>query len=202
MKCEIIQDLLPNYVDDLTSTESNMEIEAHIKNCTNCKDILEKMQAEVQMENIEQNKEEIQPFKKLNKKVRNAVLTTVGICALFVGSYFYFFGIGWSVSSEDMNILYSKTNDVIHLEFELTNGRVLNAWTNHKDSNEEIKFTECFPSKLDDRGEYPNQFSYGIHYRDSNGGIKNFTDEDYVILKFKDKTQLIYWQDIAKALGI
>ena len=30
MKCEIIRDLLPSYVDGLTSEESNREITAHV----------------------------------------------------------------------------------------------------------------------------------------------------------------------------
>ena len=30
MKCEIIQDLLPNYIDGLTSPVTNQEIENHL----------------------------------------------------------------------------------------------------------------------------------------------------------------------------
>ena len=33
MKCEIIRDLLPSYVDGLTSEESNREITAHVAEC-------------------------------------------------------------------------------------------------------------------------------------------------------------------------
>ena len=36
MKCEIIRDLLPLYIDGLTSKESNQEIEKHLKNCEEC----------------------------------------------------------------------------------------------------------------------------------------------------------------------
>lgn len=36
MKCEIIRDLLPSYIDELTSDESNKEIEKHIKTCNCC----------------------------------------------------------------------------------------------------------------------------------------------------------------------
>ncbi len=48
MKCEIIRDLLPSYVDGLTSEESNREITAHVAECAPCKEILEQMQEEVQ----------------------------------------------------------------------------------------------------------------------------------------------------------
>ena len=33
MKCEVVRDLLPLYIDKLTSEESNKEIEKHLKNC-------------------------------------------------------------------------------------------------------------------------------------------------------------------------
>ncbi|MFQ7549709.1 MAG: zf-HC2 domain-containing protein [Blautia marasmi] len=33
MKCEIIRDLLPSYVDGLTSRESDRAIEEHLKGC-------------------------------------------------------------------------------------------------------------------------------------------------------------------------
>lgn len=43
MKCEIIRDLLPSYVDKLTSNESNSEIEAHLNACSECEQIYENM---------------------------------------------------------------------------------------------------------------------------------------------------------------
>lgn len=202
MKCEIIKDLLPSYIDGLTSSASNHEIEEHLKNCPQCKEIFEQMKAEVKVENIEYNKEKIKPFKKLNRKVFQAVLITLAVCALTVGSYIYFFEIGWKVNSEDMNIEYAYKNGVILFEFELTNGRVLNSWSNVDKSNKIIKFTECFSSVLDNRGEHPNQFSYGVHYTDDKGNIKNFTDDDCVVLYFKDKTKTLYLKEITKELGI
>lgn len=43
INCDIIRDLLPSYVDELTSKESNAAIDEHIKNCPACKKILENM---------------------------------------------------------------------------------------------------------------------------------------------------------------
>jgi hypothetical protein len=202
MKCEIIKDLLPSYIDSLTSPESNLEIEEHLKNCSQCQKIFEQMKAEIRVENTEYNKEKIKPFKKLNRKVFKAVLITITVCALAVGSYVYLFGIGWKVNSEDMNIEYSYKNGVISFEFELTNGRVLNSWSNVGESDKIIKFTECFSSVLDDRGEQPNQFSYGIHCTNDNGTIREFADDDCIILHFKDKTKTLYLKEIAEELGI
>jgi len=42
--CKIIQDLLPLYVDELVSEESQREIEQHLETCENCLTILKRMQ--------------------------------------------------------------------------------------------------------------------------------------------------------------
>lgn len=202
MKCEIIKDLFPSYIDGLTSSESNLEIEEHLKNCHQCKEIFEQMKAEIRVENTKYNKEKINPFKKLNRKIFQAVIITLTVCALAVGSYIYFFGIGWKVNSDDMNIGYAYKNGIILFEFELTTGKVLNSWTNVEKSNKNIKFTECFSSDFDDRGEHPNQFSYGIHCTDNNGNIREFADNDCIILHFKDKTETFYLKEIAEELGV
>jgi len=205
MKCEIIKDLLPSYIDGLTSSESNLEIEEHRNNCPQCKEIFEQMKAEVRVEHTEYNKEKIKPFKKLNRKVLKAVLITLTVCALAVVSYFYFFAFGWKVNSADMNIEYVYKDDKISFEFELTDGRVLNFWSNRDVKNihiTTIKFTECFSSILDDRGEYPNKFSYGIHSTDYNGNKVQFTEDDCVILQFEDKTETFYLREIVKELSI
>lgn len=196
MKCEIVKDLLPSYIDGLTSAESNSEIEEHLLTCQECTEALGQMKTEVDVENVEFNKEMIKPFKKLNKRIFRAVIITLAVCILITGSYFYFFAIGWRVNSNDMNIEYSSNNGEILIEFELTNGNVLNNWSKHSTSVASISFTECFSSILDDRGKYPNQFSYGI------SKTEPFTDDDYIILRFKDKTETLYLKEIAEELGL
>ena len=47
--CKIVQDLLPNYIDKLTSNETNQYIEEHINDCKDCKKILDAMQKDIQI---------------------------------------------------------------------------------------------------------------------------------------------------------
>ena len=47
MKCEIIRDLLPSYIDGLTSTESNEMIEEHLQECAKCREYLSDMRASI-----------------------------------------------------------------------------------------------------------------------------------------------------------
>ena len=44
LPCEIVQDLLPNYLDELTSNLSNQAIQEHICECESCRHILKNMQ--------------------------------------------------------------------------------------------------------------------------------------------------------------
>ncbi|MBR6678345.1 MAG: zf-HC2 domain-containing protein, partial [Oscillospiraceae bacterium] len=43
MKCEIIKDLLPSYIDELTSEVSNEAVEQHLSECESCRSYYEQM---------------------------------------------------------------------------------------------------------------------------------------------------------------
>ena len=43
--CEIIQDLLPSYIDELTSDVTNREVEAHMTECEQCRNVFRQMKA-------------------------------------------------------------------------------------------------------------------------------------------------------------
>ena len=41
--CEMIQDLLPSYIDELTSDVTNREVKMHLGECEQCKHVFEQM---------------------------------------------------------------------------------------------------------------------------------------------------------------
>ena len=45
--CKIIKDLLPNYLEKLTSEQTNRWIENHLIECKNCQNTLKHMQQEI-----------------------------------------------------------------------------------------------------------------------------------------------------------
>ena len=51
--CKIVQDLLPNYIENLTNEETNRFIEEHLKECPECQKVLENMQKEIDRLNKE-----------------------------------------------------------------------------------------------------------------------------------------------------
>lgn len=47
LKCEVIQDLLPSYIDRLTSDSSNQLVERHLNECDACKVLYNDMKQEL-----------------------------------------------------------------------------------------------------------------------------------------------------------
>ena len=65
MDCRIIQDLLPLYVDGLTSMYSNQQIEAHLKECPTCTQMLEYMKEPDDIVQVEER--EVDFMRKIQK---------------------------------------------------------------------------------------------------------------------------------------
>ena len=67
--CKIVEDLLPNYIEGLTSEATNYFIEEHIQSCEHCKETLKAMQEQINAEKLD-GKEEIDYLKKINRKTK------------------------------------------------------------------------------------------------------------------------------------
>ncbi len=126
MKCDMIRDLLPGYIDGLTGETSNTAIEEHLRECGECRKYFEAMKKEMMSERYvvkmkKEVQEEIQPFKKIQKEMRKraiivalTVLLTVGILGcIYEGLY----GSGIQAKAEDVKITYEKVNGVVRLNF-------------------------------------------------------------------------------------
>ena len=77
--CEMIQDLLPSYIDELTSEVTNREVESHVSECGQCKKVLDEMRASV-LEPTEKEEKEIDFLKKTKRRHRKNII----ICAAVV----------------------------------------------------------------------------------------------------------------------
>lgn len=90
--CEMIKDVLPSYVDKLTSDVTNNLVEEHINECKDCKNILELMQ-DSSIGNIgEDDKKEIDFLKKNRKKntsiIIGSVMVVIAILAVIFAKIF------------------------------------------------------------------------------------------------------------------
>lgn len=74
-KCNIVKDLLPSYIDGLTSRESNEFIKEHIRTCNDCKEEINKYKS-IEIKEKEETLKSIDYMKKPRKKLK-------GVIALF-----------------------------------------------------------------------------------------------------------------------
>lgn len=81
-ECKLVQDLLPNYIEKLTSKESNKIIEEHLKKCPECRKILENMQNDIGLKSKEQCKKETKYMKKYSSKLK--ILKFLGLILLII----------------------------------------------------------------------------------------------------------------------
>ena len=82
--CKIVQDLLPNYIEKLTATETNTFIEEHLKQCNECKEISLNMENDLKTEDTNIEKKEVKYIKKYNKKLRFFKIIVFVILILFL----------------------------------------------------------------------------------------------------------------------
>ena len=84
--CEVIQDLMPLYVDGLTNEVTDKVIEEHVENCDKCRKVLEMMRNGSDMEYVpdENEKQEIDFLKKNKKKNLRIILSSIGAAALII----------------------------------------------------------------------------------------------------------------------
>ena len=55
--CNIIEDLLPLYIDDMVSEDSRQLVEEHLKECAACRKMLDEMKKENQLRTVSENAE-------------------------------------------------------------------------------------------------------------------------------------------------
>ena len=72
LECEIVKEMLPNYIEELTSEKTNKFIKEHLENCDDCRKIYESMNVDLSIkENVNiDNKKKVKMFKKVNKKIK------------------------------------------------------------------------------------------------------------------------------------
>ena len=66
LKCNLVEDLMPLYIDDLVSDDTKKDIEAHLSECETCRSMCEELKKDINLdirENINLNQEESEKLK-------------------------------------------------------------------------------------------------------------------------------------------
>ncbi len=116
-----------------------------------------------------------------------AIVCILAFVVLFIGVV--------PVNSEDVTVVYEIYKDnlvladkngeteapayCVKFDFELKNGKVLECRSNGPGK---ITLYEVYKLPFDDRGIYPNQYTYIVE------SVETFTEEDALIIQFRDKT--------------
>lgn len=138
LKCEIVRDLLPSYVDGLTADVTNLELEKHMKECKECASLLDKMREPAK--NNQYPEKELDYLKKVGQRARMKTLlgilgTVILIAGFFVWRVFIF---GFRTSPAFVDYKASLSGDTVtlsgslmgsgesfsHVQFSEKNGRV------------------------------------------------------------------------------
>lgn len=81
-ECKVVQDLLPNYIEKLTSEETNSYVNEHISSCDDCKKVMVDMQEKIKTSNPKRQEKAVKFFKKYNRKIR--ILSSIVIAIIII----------------------------------------------------------------------------------------------------------------------
>ena len=131
-ECEIVQDLLFNYADDLLNPESKKLVESHLLECEECKDRLMQIRKDIKKSNNKENIE-IDYLKKVRIRSRiKSILMTLAIIFVIVFIYYFikFIKVNDIIRKSEE---YSKSNNYYIERVELSNGVAFGTKTYYKD---------------------------------------------------------------------
>lgn len=205
MKCEVIQDLLPSYIDGLTSEESNKLIEEHLAGCSVCRDYLSAMKEEVTAPSVAKNQKEIRPFRKLKRKMKKKIAMAAGTAVLICGAIFgggaWYYGRTWVAESSDVRMSIDAAGGVVTLKFKPKEGKALYVESDDKEDNT-IVITEGNRNPL--KKVYQKSAYYGFTFIDQdtlmglNGKSSKIEEDDVLTIRYEDKTEKISMRELAE----
>lgn len=187
VNCNIIQDLLPSYIERLTSEQSNQAIEKHINNCSECSKYLNELRQDIAPQ--ADLPDEIDYLKKIKSKMKRSKYISLGILSLALvismGAFLRFYVIGWpaNIFSTDITIDYDYKNDNVVIQGQLLNGNSIGRVVVRDTNNTNItKLTmyEVLPSFLFNKKDFTTTIP--------------LQDDMYVVWQERDKQQDLFWE--------
>ena len=199
MKCEVIRDLLPLYAEKLTSPESDALVEAHLQSCADCRRVLEEMQQSEPLPAAEERN--IQPLRKIRRTGwMKAIWGFAGGIVLLTGLFYVLFVGVIPAKQSDVNIgiTAKRAEDGMMLvEFDFTGNPAfaLHRRTAYPEQGAEVTVYQTLRSPVEDAETIQNGFLQGWSKAE-------FTDDDTLIVHFRDGDVVYHLKDIAEEAGL
>lgn len=120
INCDVIQDLLPSYVDKISSESTNKFVEEHLQSCKKCQDVLQSMGKEIDNKIIDNQDKQIDFLKgyrkdKKRSNIKAILIVVIVMILIFEISLQIFWNIfkhGININADDINVEYLyKTNN-------------------------------------------------------------------------------------------
>lgn len=128
MNHNIFKDLVPNYIEHLTSKETNKQMEHHMEHCEECRLFFNNMKQELTIETRQEQKNEeqsIDAFKKVRiknrKKIVTIILTLLAAFILIMVSYYFLFIHMWLADSKDIQTTVTHQGNTVTMIFKTEN---------------------------------------------------------------------------------
>lgn len=159
IRCEVVRDLLPTYIEGLTSDVTNREIELHLSECKECEILYNEMKTPIEGPMETREMDYLKKVKQqTNKKIITGVTLIAGLFLLLIGIRMYI--VGGNVNSVgNYYASMSTTNegkDVLSLQGELANrARVFKKYmVTVEDDTATIKLIERAALPWEDNNDY------------------------------------------------
>ena len=211
MKCEIIKDLLPSYVDELTSAESNEEIESHLEYCPECQEYLREIRKDIEVDKAEKDKN-IEIFIKVKEKTVQIIICVVMILAVIVaiiyGRWESYYHIGRSITSDEVKVSLKEEDGIQMLVFEPKDDDVmfLIGYSMNEEINGKMPVKTFSFIKYNKHPEINamNDSSYKFYILDedtimdldSYPNILDYSEEDFFAVEYDDCVKTIKISDL------
>lgn len=220
MNHSIFKDLVPSYLEKLTSEETNRQMEKHMKDCEECKKYVMEMQEGIFVENNNEHnfeKESIDYLKKVRFKNRRKIFIVAGsLLASFIiitVSYYFLFVYMWIADENNVQKNIQRHGTAVTLTFQSkSNNRYLLARkdsTNNEYTDDIIMYENWNifgDKKLNIFSELVMSSRDGVNitytFLDkntlllNNGEKRELTDDDKINIQFKNNIEEIKLKDL------
>lgn len=176
--CKIVQDLLPNYVDKLTTESTNEFIKEHLKECKKCSEVYEKMSEQIDLDYNIENKE-VKCMKKVHKKIliMGIIILTLAIVV----------SISLYINYKTSHLFDAKTGKIYGSDIQVSNDRYVYIEYNSNyndididtkiiltlDGNNVCKNVRQIEKANNDKAQKSLEYKYSIINGENSGAFSN-----------------------------
>ena len=159
LTCGVVRDLLPSYVEGLTSPESNAAVERHLSECPDCAQLRTALAGAPEQAAPEDSKE-VDYLKKVKRRGWRRVAAAVAVTALLfaVGVAAKLFLIGTPIQTQGMSwVISTDVPGQLDIRvYSIWSGTACRQWETEQEPEGIVRVTcrQVLPSPLSNSGDY------------------------------------------------